>query len=189
MMHQPADASKHFRLARPENGSERASWSNSCQGQSLLQRWISCGSEPLRMFLIINTLRLQQEVVALREGLGSASESWRPDAVASNEAKFLALALPPFAKQEEVAALRESLQARLRELEAVVEAKVMELTDATNKNVQLGARVRPFGTCLLSLVLCIKTPRLRSALAPKHCQKFVAHGAEELVVWIVRVTE
>ncbi len=38
--------------------------------------------------------------------------------------------------------LRDAVAARLGELEATVEAKVAELSESSNRNVQLGARVR-----------------------------------------------
>jgi hypothetical protein len=47
--------------------------------------------------------------------------------------------------QDEVAGLRDAVARRLRELEAVVDAKVAELSESSNKNVQLGARVRLSG--------------------------------------------
>jgi len=41
-----------------------------------------------------------------------------------------------------VQGLRDAVAARLGELEATVEAKVAELSESSNRNVQLGARVR-----------------------------------------------
>lgn len=55
--------------------------------------------------------------------------------------------------QEEVAGLRDSVAQRMRELEAVVDAKVAELSESSNKNVQLGARVSMAMIMIMIMIL------------------------------------